>query len=231
MITMNFRNTAKMLPAIALALLPTTLAAKDDKPAPPPPGAVILFDGKDVSGWNNPWPVEKGAMTVKGGNTVSKKEYSDALLHIEFRCPLMADKKGQARGNSGVYLQGRYEIQVLDSYGIADPGQGDCGAVYNQSAPLVNACKPPQQWQTYDIIFRAARLNADGSFKTPPRVTVFQNGTLIQNNVEISGPTAHGPNADNVAVGPLLLQDHAGNPVSYRNIWVLPLKPEGATHY
>lgn len=218
---------------LALTLLTATGAAiwaKDDKPTPPPPGAMVLFDGKDTSGWNNPWPVEKGAMTTKGGNTISKKEFGDALLHVEFRTPYMPDKKGQARGNSGVYLQGRYEIQVLDSYGIADPGQGDCGAVYNQSAPLVNACKPPREWQTYDIVFRAERLNADGSVKSPPRVTIFQNGTLIQNNVEISGPTAHGPNTNNVTVGPLLLQDH-GNAVSYRNIWVLPLKPEGAAHY
>lgn len=222
-----------MLPVIALALLTaaTAVTAKDDKPKPPPPGAVMLLDGKNTDAWNNPWPVEKGAITVKGGNTVSKKEFGDALLHIEFRCPLMADKTGQARGNSGVYLQGRYEIQVLDSYGIADPGRGDCGAVYNQSAPLVNACKPPREWQTYDIIFRAARLNADGSLKAAPRVTVFQNGTLIQNNVEIQGPTSYSPNTTLVATGPLLLQDHAGNPVSYRNIWILPLKPEGATHY
>ena len=129
----------------------------------PPESAVILFDGKDLSNWvgrdggEPKWKVEGDAMIVepRTGDISSKETFMDHFLHLEFMCPDMPEASGQAKGNSGVFFQGRYEIQVLDSYGIEVPGKGDCGAIYNQFAPLVNACKPPLEWQTYDVIFRA----------------------------------------------------------------------------
>jgi hypothetical protein len=199
----------------------------------------MLFSGKaeDLAnnwvkaGSNDPaqWPVADGAMTVKGGSIATKESFTDFVLHVEFKEPDMPNARGQAKGNSGVFLQGLYEIQVLDSYGISDPGRGDCGAVYNQAAPLFNACKPPLEWQTYDIIFRSARFDANGAVVQKPRVTVLQNGIVIQNNVEIQGGTAG--NINQIATkGPIILQDH-GNAVQYRNVWILPLPLEGANHY
>jgi hypothetical protein len=204
----------------------------------PPPGAVVLFDGKDLSKWTarsggpSGWRVGEGAMTVvaRTGDLLSKDLFSDHYLHLEFMCPNMPDAKGQAKGNSGVYLQGRYEVQVLDSYGIGVPGKGDCGAFYNQFAPLQNACRPPEHWQTYDIFFRSARLGADGKVVEHARATVLHNGLVIQNNVELPGVSG-GPLDDREGEpGPLRLQDH-GNPVKYRNIWVLPLKLKGSDKY
>jgi hypothetical protein len=158
----------------------------------------------------------------------------------------MPDKKGQARGNSGVYLQSRYEIQVLDSYGIREPGSGDCGAVYSQYAPLVNACKAPLQWQTYDIAFRAPRFDSGSHAMTEPaRVTVLQNGILVQNSQVINGPThvvkpkknADGtvtpppPSTDDLSTpGPIRLQFH-GNTVAFRNIWIVPMPTQAVTRY
>jgi hypothetical protein len=198
--------------------------------ATPPAGAVVLFAGKDTSAWDNPWKVQDGAIHVTGGNTTSKEKFGDALVHVEFRTPNMPDAKGQAKGNSGVYLQTNYEVQVLDSYGIESPGRGDCGAIYNIAAPLVNASKPPMQWQSYDIVFRAPRFDAAGKKTESARITVFQNGILVQNNTEVPYPTFANPGAPESATGSLLLQDH-GNAVSYRNIWVLPLPSAGADHY
>jgi len=163
-------------------------------------------------------------MISGGGDIESKQRFTDYQLHVEFKVPYMPNAKGQARGNSGVFQQGRYEIQVLDSYGIEDPGTGDCGAVYNQAAPLVNACKPPRSWQTYDITFRAPRFDEEGKAVEKAHVTVIHNGIIVQNNQEIKGPTWGD------TFGKLVLQDH-GNPVQYRNVWILPLPPTGAKHY
>ena len=204
----------------------------------PPDSAVILFDGKDLSNWTKldggapAWEVADNAMTVTAGegDIVSREEFTDFLLHLEFMTPDMPDATGQAKGNSGVFLQGRYEIQVLDSYGIDVPGMGDCGAIYNQFASLVNACKPPLEWQTYDVIFRAARVNESGEIEENARVTVLQNGIVIQNNVQIQGATGGATDDDAAAPGPLRLQDH-GNPVKYRNIWVVPLPLKGSDVY
>ena len=201
-----------------------------------PDNAVILFDGGDLSNWGRlgggpaTWEIRDGAMTVTEGNVITDEGFADAFIHLEFRCPDMPEATGQAKGNSGVYLQGRYEIQVLDSYGMGIPGKGDCGAIYDQYAPLVNACKPPLEWQTYDVIFRAARVDGSGKVTEPARVTVLQNGMVIHNNVELLGPTG-GTIDENVGQpGPLLLQDH-GHPVQYRNIWLVHLPLEGSDGY
>ena len=204
----------------------------------PPDAAVILFNGTDLSNWTKldggvpAWEVTGGAMTVTAGegDIVSREKFTDFLLHLEFMTPDMPDATGQAKGNSGVFLQGRYEIQVLDSYGIDMPGMGDCGAIYNQFASLVNACKPPLEWQTYDVIFRAARVDGSGEIEENARVTVLQNGIVIQNNVQILGATGGATDDDAAAPGPLQLQDH-GNPVKYRNIWVAPLPLKGSDVY
>ena len=203
-----------------------------------PEAAVVLFDGRDLSNWTKldggapAWEVADGAMTVTAGegDIVSRERFTDFLLHLEFMTPDMPDATGQAKGNSGVFLQGRYEIQVLDSYGIDVPGMGDCGAIYNQFASLVNACRPPLEWQTYDVIFRAARVGESGEIEENARVTVLQNGIVIQNNVQIEGATGGATDEDAAAPGSLRLQDH-GNSVKYRNIWVVPLPQKGSDVY
>jgi len=204
----------------------------------PPANAKVLFNGKDLNNWHTRegkpagWEVSDGVMTVvKGtGDVVTDEKFTDFRLHVEWMEPDMPDATGQAKGNSGVYLQGRYEIQVLDSYGIEVPGRGDCGGVYDQFAPLVNACKPALEWQSYDIIFRAARFDDSGELESNARVTVLQNGVVIQNNVEVKGPTGGAMDEELDEPGPLLLQDH-GNPVKYRNVWLVPLPLEGSDKY
>ena len=204
----------------------------------PPKNATVLFDGTDLSGWATRdggaagWTVEDGVATAAGGtgDIVSTETYGDAYLHVEFRCPDMPEATGQAKGNSGVYLQGRYEVQVLDSYGWDVPGLGDCGAIYNQYAPLVNACKPAMEWQSYDIIFRAVRCDSSGNVVENARVTVIHNGVVIHNNAELQSPTGGAVGADESQPGPLLLQDH-GNPVSYRNVWLVHLPEKGSDQY
>jgi hypothetical protein len=203
-----------------------------------PVGAVVLFGGDSLRGWSARgggearWRVAEGALEVVAGagDIVSSERFQDALIHLEFACPDMPDKRGQAKANSGVYIQGRYEIQVLDSHGIAIPGKGDCGAIYDQLAPLVNACLPPLAWQSFDIVFRAARVDGSERLVDPARLTVFQNGVVIHNNAEVEGPTGRPLDTDVGQPGPLLLQDH-GDPVRYRNIWILRLPPAGSSSY
>lgn len=204
----------------------------------PPESAVVLFNGSDLSNWTSRdggapgWAVEDGVMAVvpRTGDIMTTERFTDHFLHLEFMTPDMPEATGQAKGNSGVFLQGRYEIQVLDSYGIAVPGMGDCGAIYNQFAPLVNACKPPLEWQSYDVIFRAPRLNDDGEIIENTRVTVLQNGLVILNNVILSGTTGANIGGGVGDPGPLLLQDH-GNLVKFRNIWAVPLPLAGSDKY
>jgi hypothetical protein len=203
-----------------------------------PAGAVVLFNGRDMDGWvqrdGSPgaWAVEAGVATVArgGGDIVSTQKFRDQILHLEFRLPSMPDKTGQAKANSGVYLQGRYEIQVLDSSGWATPGTGDCGAIYNVHAPLVNACLAAGEWQSYLAIFRAARSDAAGGKVENARLTLWQNSEVIHNNVELPGVTGGAMDRDESSPGPLLLQDH-GDPVQYRNIWVKPLPEKGSEEY
>lgn len=194
-----------------------------------PADAIVLFDGKDLSGWTQvgsdkaaAWAVDKGYAEVNGtGSIVTKQEFKSFQLHLEYWLPLMADATGQARANSGVYMHGRYEVQVLDSYGLKSQSN-DCGGIYTVAAPLVNACRPPEQWQSYDIIFHAATFDATGHKLTNARMTVMQNGVLIQDNIEIPAPTVAAMSPDDKAAGPIMLQDH-GCKVRYRDIWVRAL--------
>ena len=195
----------------------------------PPEGAVVPFNGKDLEGWVKAdgksaaaWAVADGVMTVeKGAGSIrTEKTFGDFQLHLEFNVPYMPAAKGQARGNSGVYLEGIHELQVLDSYGLKSQ-DNDCGAIYKQVTPRVNACKPPLQWQTYDVTFHKARVK-DGKVEKKARVTVVQNGIVIIDNTEIT-PTPGGVGGIHEGEdGPLMLQDH-GNAVQFRNIWLTPL--------
>ena len=193
--------------------------------AKPPEGAVVLFDGTNLDAWKcskTPWEiVEGGAMEIRPGNIVSKQEFADCTLHVEFRTPFMPPARGQARGNSGVYVQGRYEVQVLDSFGLA-PADNGCGGIYKKAVPKVKACLPPLEWQTYDIVFRAPRLNDAGETTENARITVKHNGILIHDDVELDGVCGGGVGNQTSKTGPLMLQDHH-NRVQYRNIWILPM--------
>jgi len=196
-----------------------------------PADAIILFDGKDFSQWvkradrsaPTEWKVENGYVEVvpRTGDVCTKELFFDCQVHVEFWLPLMADCKGQARANSGVYLQGRYELQVLDSYGL-DSQDNDCGSIYKLAAPLVNASRPPEQWQTYDIFFIARRFNEHVVKTKNARISVIQNGVWIHHDLEVPGPTGAEIDQNFAEPGPLLLQDH-GNLVRYRNIWARKL--------
>jgi rubredoxin len=202
---------------------------EDVKSTPPPKGAVVLFGGKSLDGWvqrkdgKSPakWKlVGGGAMQAGGGDIHTKQKFGGSFhLHVEFRVPYLPTKKGQERGNSGVYVQGRYEVQVLDSYGLK-PKHDDCGAIYEVAAPKVNACKAPTVWQSYDIYFTAP-VCKDGKRVEPARMTVYHNGVKIHDDVKITKDnTRAGMGGDVCTPGPIMLQDH-GNPVQYRNIWLL----------
>ena len=201
-----------------------------------PENAVQIFNNQDVSNWTQRngdaanWIVQDGVVAVNKGDIMTQERFADFFLHLEFMTPDMPDATGQAKGNSGVFLQGRYEIQVLDSYGIETPGKGDCGAIYDQYAPLVNACKLPLEWQTYDVCFRSARVSENGEVLEKTRLTVLQNGIVIHNNIELPGVTVLAIDEQVGTPGPILLQDH-GNDVKYRNIWVLPLALKGSDQY
>jgi hypothetical protein len=199
----------------------------------PPSDAVILFDGKDLSKWRgrggNPasWKVAKGYMEiVKGsGSILTEQGFGDCQLHVEWRMPLPPHGEGQERGNSGVFLMGLYELQVLDSYENKTYPDGQAAAIYGQYPPLVNASRPPGEWQTYDIVFHRPRFDTSGKLARPARMTVLHNGVLVQDNVELTGPTAHQarpPYKQHANRLPVSLQDH-GAPVRYRNIWVREL--------
>ncbi|MDX2031979.1 MAG: DUF1080 domain-containing protein [Blastocatellia bacterium] len=203
-------------------------------PGAPPSDAIVLFDGKDLTGWKSvrdgaaaKWDVQEGYMQVKAGtgDIATKQEWGDCQLHIEWATPSVVKGEGQGRGNSGVFLMGRYEVQVLDSFNNKTYFHGQAGSVYKQHPPLVNATRAPGEWQTYDIIFTSPRFDEIGKVTRRARVTVIHNGVLVQNNVEIQGETWHDRAPAYIAhpaKGPLKLQDH-GNPMRFRNIWVRPL--------
>jgi hypothetical protein len=203
--------------------------------AKPPANAVVLFDGKDFDQWEPAknkrgtqeiqWLLKNGAMAVKPrtGSIITKKKFGDVKLHLEFSTPFMPDARGQGRGNSGVYFQGRYEVQILDSYGL-EGKDNECGGIYKVGEPLLNMCAPPTQWQTYDITFRAPSLKDNGEKIHGALLTVLHNGVLIQDKAEASGPTTAAPDNTEKGPGGIYLQDH-GNPVQYRNIWLVELPP------
>ncbi len=211
----------------------------------PPDGAVVLFDGKNLDQWMHEkrgeeldptWKIldagsfeivtGRGKNAKGGGDLISRQSFGDCRLHLEFKLPYEPGKGGQGRGNSGVFIQGEYEVQILDSYGSA--GMWDeCGALYKVWPPKVNACAPPGVWQTYDVEFRTARFGDDGKLTAPPVITVYQNGIPIHKNAELHEITQFtwaGRNREHQKdPGPIILQDH-GHPVQFRNIWVAPLQ-------
>jgi hypothetical protein len=206
-------------------------ASTQEAPGRPPSDAVILFDGKDLSGWvgskgEAAWKIENGYMEVVpgAGNIHTRKEFGDCQLHLEFAAPSVVKGDSQGRGNSGVFLMGRYEIQVLDCYDNPTYADGTTGAVYGQYPPLVNACRKPGEWQMYDIIWEGPRFEGEKLVR-PAHVTVILNGIVLHHRTELQGPTQHRNTASykpHPETGPLDLQDH-GDLVRFRNIWYRPL--------
>lgn len=210
------------LPRIVSA--PTTGAPSD---------AIVLFDGKDFSKWKSsktggkvPWTLADGAMTVKddSGDIETIDQFDDYQLHIEFRTPAVVKGNSQGRGNSGIFMQGKYELQVLDSYDNRTYSNGQAGSIYKQTMPLVNASRKPGEWQVYDVVYTSPKFNKDGMVTHPAYITVLHNGVLIQNHTPIFGTTPYKgqPEYEVHGKGPIRLQDH-DNPTSFRNIWIRPL--------
>ncbi len=185
--------------------------------AKPPAGALVLFDGTSVDAWNNGKIIEEKLLGATGTDT--KEKFQDHSLHIEFRTPFMPKAGGQGRGNSGVYVQSRYEVQVLDSFGL-EGRDNECGGIYSVAEPLVHMCFPPLAWQTYDIDFQAARYDDSGQKTKNARVTIRHNGVVIHRDLELPHGTP-GRYEEGPEPAGLFLQDH-GNPVAFRNIWVIP---------
>ena len=212
---------------------PVVVVPDQEHPVPRPSDAIALFDGKDLSHWRDkdggpaPWTVRDGYVeTVPGsGNIATRESFGDVQLHIEWAAPVPARGSGQARGNSGVFLMGLYEIQILDSYDNDTYADGQAAAVYGQYPPLANGSRPPGQWQSYDIFFRHPRFDTSGALLRPARVTVVHNGILVQDNVELTGPTSwlqNAPYKTHADRLPFSLQDHS-SPVRFRNIWARDL--------
>lgn len=215
-----------------LLLFSTSNAQETPKVVSTPPGkapsdAVVLFDGTNLSEWTYAdgkpagWDITDGAMIVKGGGIVTKKEFGSFQLHLEFAEPSPAKGTGQDRGNSGVYLHGIYEMQVLDCFNNDTYIDGMLGAVYKQYPPLVNACREPGVWQTYDFIFHAPKFDSSGIKTSKANVTVILNGVLIQDHVDIEA-TPGGVRDKESVKGPIFLQDH-NHPVKFRNVWIREL--------
>jgi hypothetical protein len=217
-------------------------ASTEEQAGKPPSDAVILFDGKDLSQWvsldGSPtkWITRDGYMEcVKGSGYVrTLQNFGDCQLHVEWATPVPPHGEGQGRGNSGVFFGlDRYEIQVLDSFGNQTYADGSAAAIYGQYPPLVNASRPPGEWQIYDIIYTAPHFDAEGKLISPVRLTVFHNGVLVQNNVRLTGPTswleraAYQPHPEKQ---PISLQDH-GNPVRFRNVWIRELGRPGKKEF
>ena len=222
----------KMVPAMTEFWEPEVRVVTPGKDhSAPPSDAIILFDGKDLSQWKAKgseapanWPVKGGAFTVAKGDISTRKEFGDFQLHIEWSAPDKVQGTSQGRGNSGIFLQDRYELQVLDNYNNRTYANGQAGSIYKQSPPLVNAMRQPTEWNVYDVIYTAPRFKEDGTLFSPARVTVLHNGVLVQNDTEIRGATEYSglPSYKAHGKAPISLQDH-GNPVAYRNIWIREL--------
>jgi hypothetical protein len=205
-------------------------------PAPPPSDAIVLMDGTGLDAWMGPgdgapgWRVADGFVEVVGGtgSIRTRQEFGDIQLHVEWAAPPDPEGDGQGRGNSGVFLMGMYEVQILDSWENDTYPDGQNAALYGQAPPLVNASRPPGEWQTFDVVFRRPHFDADGALERPARVTVFHNGVLVHDAATFTGQTVHGREASYAAhgdAGPIQLQDH-GDPVRFRNVWVRELPHE-----
>ncbi len=189
-----------------------------------PSDAIVLFDGTNMDAFNggDKWIVENGYTQVGGGTIQTKQAFGDCQLHVEFATPSEVNGASQGRGNSGIYLMGKYEVQILDSFENQTYFDGQCASIYKQQPPIVNACRKPGEWQTYDIIFRAPRFDEQGIVTTPAAVTVLQNGILVQNHFELEGgtywdqPASYKAHTEKL---PFDIQDH-GNPMRFRNIWI-----------
>jgi hypothetical protein len=195
-------------------------------PVPPPADALVLFSGTDAAAWQplKDWKIEDGHLVAGNGKLTTREEFGDVQLHLEWLAPANFNGPWSDQGNNGVYLMGLYEIQIFDSYTLKIYPDGACGAIYGQTPPLVEATRPPGQWQTYDIVFFAPRFVGD-ELVQPARVSVFLNGILVQHNEEIRGETRHRAlpaYTRKVSVGPLALGGH-GCPIRFRNIWLRPL--------
>ncbi|HVO10090.1 MAG TPA: family 16 glycoside hydrolase [Vicinamibacteria bacterium] len=231
-------DRARPQPPVVTPATPST----QEQAGKAPSDAVVLFDGRDLSQWASSdgsptrWIVRDGYMEcVRGSGYIrTLQNFGDAQVHVEWATPVPARGEGQGRGNSGVFFGlDRYEVQVLDSFGNATYADGSAGSVYGQYPPLVNASRQPGEWQTYDIVYTAPRFDADGKVRSKTRLTVFHNGVLIQNDVELTGPTSwleRAPYAPHPEKQPISLQDH-GNPVRYRNIWVRELGRPGRKEF
>lgn len=214
---------------------PKVVTPGNAKTSSAPSDAIVLFDGKDLSKWENSkgeaagWRVHDGIITVdkKSGDIRTKQKFNNFQLHIEWCVPQNITGESQARGNSGVFLQGMYEVQVLDNYKNESYANGSAGSIYKQSAPLVNAMRKPGEWNVYDIIYTAPIFKEDGTYLYRPRVTILHNGILVQNNTEILGTTEYIgiPRVVKHGDGPIILQSHGdpSDPISFRNIWIRPL--------
>ena len=195
----------------------------------PPSDAIVLFDGKDLSAWENGdrWKVEEGVMVCGKGVVTTKQKFGDCQVHIEWSAPTPPKGSSQGRGNSGVFLMGIYEMQVLDSFDNETYFDGQAAAIYKQTPPMVNVMRAPGQWNAYDIIWTCPRFNDDGSLKTPAYITALHNGAVVLSHFELKGDTPYNRPPQykkHDSTGPITLQDH-GNPVRFRNIWVRELKP------
>ena len=210
------------------------------EPAPPPADAIVLFNGKSLANWRSSdsthgpakWKVVDGYMEVVAGTggIETRDAFGDCQLHVEWRAPTPPKGEGQERGNSGVFLMGTYEVQVLDSYDNITYADGQAAAIFGQYPPLVNAARPPGEWQSYDIIWHRPHFDAQGRLQRPARITVFFNGLIAQEDVVLTGPTAYQhrpPYHAHPDALPLGLQDH-GDPVRFRNIWIRNLEPAPA---
>ncbi len=203
--------------------------APGEMPGDPPADAIVLFDGKDLSQWNNGenWEVKDGYAIIRKSNITTKESFGDCQLHLEFATPEEVKGRSQGRGNSGVFLMDRYEVQILDSHENPTYFDGQCAAIYKQSPPMVNVCRKPGEWQTFDIIFTAPRFSEEGQVAKPAYITVLHKGVVVHNHFEIQGgtffdrPAAYKKHPERQ---PIRLQNH-GNPVKIRNIWIRDIKP------
>ena len=194
----------------------------------PPSAATILFDGTDLSAWNGgPWKIEEGAMVAARGELRTKESFGDIQLHLEWSAPTEVKGRNQGRGNSGVFLMGRYEVQVLDSYNNETYFDGQAASIYKQTPPMANVMRKPGEWNSYDIFWTAPRFGVDTKLVQPAAVTVVHNGVVVLNHFELYGPTNFSDAPEykvHEPTGPISLQYHR-NPVRFRNIWVRDLKP------